>query len=372
MKILVLPRDPGPYQNLLYREIERLGAEVTDLARLTPSRTINLLLLPLELAARRMAGGRIVHLHWVFAFAVPGGQRSRPLRRLAQWWFRLWLCAARVLGLRLVWTAHNVLPHSPVFADETSARQALVNASDLVIAHSAATLCELAALGAVPRRSAVIPHGPFPPAPMIAPLPEPGAGGQPRQFLFFGKLQDYKGVEDLLAAFTAMPDRIPAHLTVAGNCRDPELRSRLHTLALEGRNRIALRLEHVPDSEVTPLLTAADVVVLPFRRVTTSGSAMLALSHGRPLIVPKLAALADLPDDALLRYDGTVTSLTSALTELAQADISALATMSAAARSYATRTTWQEIAARTMAEMISLFDDSAPVGPQSHVAAVRE
>ena len=61
------------------------------------------------------------------------------------------------------------------------------------------------------------------------------------------------------------------------------------------------------------MLAAADVVVLPFRRVTTSGSAMLALSHGRPLIVPDLPGLADLPDEAVLRYDGGVPELIAAI-----------------------------------------------------------
>ena len=39
---------------------------------------------------------------------------------------------------------------------------------------------------------------------------------------------------------------------------------------------------------------------------------MLALSHGRPLIVPDLAGLADLPDQAVLRYDGKIPALTDA------------------------------------------------------------
>jgi glycosyltransferase involved in cell wall biosynthesis len=369
MKVIALPRDRNPYQNLLYGEMERLGTQVAYLGELTPSHTVNLVLLPLELAARRATGSQVVHLHWVFPFAVPGGQRFPLLRWLAQRWFALWLRSARLFRLRLVWTAHNVLPHSPVFADEVSARRALVKSSDLVIAHSPTTLRELAALGAAPQRSAVIPHGPFTPTPLTTPLPDPGADGQPCQFLFFGKVAEYKGVEELLAAFTALPGRIPARLAVVGECHDPGLRSRLHRLADQGGSRVSLRLDRVPDGDVTPLLTAADVVVLPFRRVTTSGSAILALSHGRPLIVPELPALADLPDQALLRYDGTVASLTTALERLAQADVTTLAAMSAAARSYATRTTWPEIAARTRAEMISLLSDSASAGPR-HAAAV--
>ena len=163
MRIMVLPRDPNPYQELLYGEMRRLGVQVIYIGELTPSQTLNLLLLPLEIAARRIAGARLMHLHWVFAFALPGARRFPVMRRMAQVWFLVWLRVCRMLGMHLVWTAHNVLPHEPVFADDVSARRALVEASDLVLAHSQSALAELAALGAVPRRSAVIQHGPIAP-----------------------------------------------------------------------------------------------------------------------------------------------------------------------------------------------------------------
>ena len=42
----------------------------------------------------------------------------------------------------------------------------------------------------------------------------------------------------------------------------------------------------VPDGEVQHYLLAADAVVLPFKEILTSGSAMLALSFGRPVVAP--------------------------------------------------------------------------------------
>lgn len=358
MKILALPRDANPYQTLLYGEMERLGAQVSYMGRLTPSRTLNLIFLPLELFRYRLRGGRLVHLHWVFVFAMPGGHRMLSLRRLAQVWFTVWLRTARLLGLRLVWTAHNVLPHSPVFADEAAARQALVKSADLVIAHSPVTLRELASLEAVPRRAIVIPHGPFGPTGEPGALRVPGAGGGPRHFLFLGQIREYKGIDDLLLAFTALPDETRARLTVGGECPDAGLRAQLERLAHDSGGRVTLRLNRVPDEDVTPLLAAADVVVLPYRRVTTSGSAMLALAHGRPLVVPNLEALSDLPDKAVDRYDGTVPGLTRSLIRLARTDSSLLKDMSTAARSFAAATTWQEIAAQTMKEMAALLDQS--------------
>ena len=53
MRILVLPRDQNPYQALLYGEMRRLGVQVSYIGQLTPSRTLNLLLLPVEVAADR-------------------------------------------------------------------------------------------------------------------------------------------------------------------------------------------------------------------------------------------------------------------------------------------------------------------------------
>ena len=358
MRVLVFPRDDlNPYQRLLYGEMARLGARVTYLGRLTPSHTLNVLLLPAELAARRVAGARLVHLHWVFGFSLPGGDRLPFVRRLAQLWFTLWLRTVRVLGMRLVWTAHNVLPHGRVFADDAVARRALVRASDLVLAHSPAVLAELAALGAVARRAAVIPHGPFGPVDPAAPGASPripGSGDQVRHLLFFGRVEEYKGVDDLLAAVASLPGDVPLRLTVAGQCDDLALRSRLRLLARPASGRVVLRLERVPEDEVTGLLAASDVVVLPFRRITTSGSAMLALAHGRPLIVPDLAALAGLPPPAVIRYDGSVPSLAAALTDAARISRPALAAMSAAATAYASSTSWPEIAARTLSEMASL------------------
>ncbi|GAA3211433.1 glycosyltransferase [Nonomuraea helvata] len=339
MKVLVFPRDSNPYQDLLYGELRGIGVRVHYLGELTSSHTLNLLLLPAELAVRRLAGARIVHLHWVWKFALPGGAR---MRRPAQLWFAAVLGIVRLLGLRLVWTAHNVLPHRPVFADDAAARRTLVRHCDLVIAHHSAALDRLAALGAVPSRAAVIPHGPFP----APPLPPPGGSGEPRTFLFFGRIEPYKGVEDLLAAFTTLPGGLDVRLVIAGSCPDAALAARLEASAADD-DRIDLRLGRVRDEDVARLFAEGDVVVLPFREITTSGSALLALAHGRPLIVPALPALAGLPAAALAGYRDGVTGLTAALRMAAGWDAATLASMSEAALEHVNGVGWTEIARAT-------------------------
>ncbi|GAA0964285.1 glycosyltransferase [Actinocorallia libanotica] len=336
MRLLAFPRDDNPYQELLYTELRRHGVRVRYLGELTPSRTLNVLLLPLELAWQRLRGARLVHLHWVWGFRL-----HRP--DIARWWFMAVLATIALLGQRLVWTAHNVLPHSPVFDDDTAARRFLVRRADLVILHDAATRDALRRIGAEPRHDTVIPHGPYPAPPMPDRPP-----GEPRTFLFFGRIEPYKGVEELLTAFADVPGE--ARLVVAGDCPDRERAARLHAAADE---RVELRLGHVPENEIAALMAEADVVVLPFRAITTSGSALMALSHGRPLVVPDHDTLAELP---AVRYDGTVPALTAALTALSDVDAAVLHAGRRTSLAYARRTGWPRLAQATHRELTALLE----------------
>jgi glycosyltransferase involved in cell wall biosynthesis len=352
MKIFVIPRESNnPYQSILYKEMERLGVQVEYGCLLTSSQTLNQLLLPAETLARRITGTRLTHIHWTYGFEIYGSSRYPFLRRVSQAWFYLWLWIVRISGMRLVWTAHNVLPLGTRFTDDIEARRRLVAASDLVIAHSRATLAELAELGIVPRKSAVIPHGPYEVVrdqeQLSVPATTPGA----RKFLFFGMVEEYKGVDILLSAFTELPLGLDAELTVVGECRDPSLQASLIDLARRSTRRVDLRFERVPETEVSKLLEGADAMVLPYRQSTTSGSALLALSYGRPLIVPDLPGLTELPDEAIIRYDRTVNGLTNALADLIRADDGVLAKMSNAGDAYCASLSWESIARKTFDEM---------------------
>lgn len=363
MRILVFPRDGNPYQNFLYNEMCRHGVRVAYLGEWTPSHSLNILLLPLETIVRRILGERIIHLHWARPFMFPGSPRFRTVRQISQFWFLLWLRTCRMLGMHLVWTAHNVLPLFPLFADDMTARRALVRTSDLVLAHSESALNSLAEMGMAPRRSAVIPHGPFAPDKPVASLRVPGSDQGPCRFLFIGRVEEYKGVDDLLSAFDSMPNNVASYLTVAGQCPDSRLQARVLEYSGMLNASIIVGPDRLSEARMTELIAAADVVVLPFRRITTSGSVMLALSHGRPVIVPDVPTLADLPDAAVVRYDGSISGLTSVMTQMAMTDRSILVKMSESALQYAYRLSWQDIASETKSEMVAILGAEPLGGP---------
>lgn len=94
-------------------------------------------------------------------------------------------------------------------------------------------------------------------------------------------------------------------------------------------------------------MNAADVVALPYARSTTSGSALLALSFGRPVVAPALDFLAEVvpPAAGVLYPPAAAGGLTTALRQARAADWSAAAIL-AHARQY----DWRAIGAQ-MAEI---------------------
>lgn len=341
LRVAALPRDANPYQSLLYSAMQENGVEVTYLGELTPSRSLNLLLLPAEVLVRGRRGLDIVHLHWVFGFRLPGRHRVPVVGLLSEAWFRVFLRTVSATGVRLAWTAHNVLPHSPVFGDDVRGRRALVSAADLVIAHSQATLEELAVLGIRPRASAIVPHGPFSTTAAENRSRDTEAD-RPLTLVFVGAVARYKGVEDLVAAFGSLEDR-QARLIVAGRCTDPNLARRLNSAAMAEGSGIELRLHRLTDVELDDLLHEADVLVLPYREATTSGVAVLGFGAGLPLVVPNLPGLSELPSAAVFRYNSRA-ELAETLAQVIATPLDELRAMGSSGRASVSRLSWAEIA----------------------------
>ena len=355
MKVLVFPRSPNPYQDDLYgamRDVAPIGSPLITrpLGELTPSQTLNILTLPLALAAERARGCRVLHVHWVYPFGLVWA-RSRWARRVMRAWFHVVLLTASALGFAIVWTAHNLVPHEPVFDDDAAARRVLVRRSHTVIAHSAAVAEVVRGWGA--RRVVVIPPGLE--APTYTPDRQAACrrlGLDPARFrvLHFGVVREYKGVDTLLAAAGLEPlaSATDIELVVVGACPDPALGARLAALAAEvGDTRV--RFEHVAADVLDAYLAASDVAVFPFRAITSSSSVGRALGAGVPVVVPDLANLAEVPAGACVRYDpdGGPAALAGAIAHLAGPGRDELRTMAQVAQRVASAWTWPDAAART-------------------------
>src|SRR4051794_25140728 len=167
-----------------------------------------------------------------------------------------------------------------------------------------------------------IPH-PAWPVPDVAPAK---IEGDPL-FGCFGHLNETKRIEELVHAFTRVRERRPgARLLLVGS-----LAVRLARLELpEGVEH----RDYVPEDELWSLMAACDAIV-SLRSPTmgeTSGSAIRALSLGKPLVVSDVGWFAELPGEAVIKVpvdeleEDTLAAALEALT-----DPSVRASMGAAA-----------------------------------------
>jgi glycosyltransferase involved in cell wall biosynthesis len=290
VRVVAFPRDQNPYQANLYSHLH--GVSTRYVGDWSPSQTANVFALPAEVLLNRLRGARILHLHWVFGFRLPGTSRIPWLRWVSLAVYKSTVQVARAVGMKIVWTAHNTLPHDQVFPCDLTARRWLVRRCDLVIVHSRASLTELNGIVGTLRRVAVIPHGPVSDA--ARPVPGDGRTG-PISLLVFGRIARYKGIDAVLAAYNEVADQTTLELTFAGECPDATLRAALSTTAEGASGRVRLRLEHVPDAELGELFAAHDAVLLPYSHGTTSGIGILACELGAAVLAPRLPAFDGLP-----------------------------------------------------------------------------
>ena len=232
----------------------------------------------------------VFHAHW------PGDVASieRLIGAVSGSTSRLYrVRAARRTGGAFVWTVHNLTNHEmPHPRLHDLFWWDLVRKVDAWISPNAHAVSEIVtrwpALERVPH--AVIPLGHY--RSTFSPSPRPEEAGDTRTALLFGKIRRYKGVDDLISAFERLPNA-DYRLLIAGLPRK-ELGESLVSMSSDPRITCDFRL--IPDSEVPRLFARADLMVLPFRQITNSSSALLALSLGVPILATDLPAMRELQE----------------------------------------------------------------------------
>lgn len=163
----------------------------------------------------------------------------------------------------------------------------------------------------------IVPHPAFP----VPDLAAADVGGEPL-FGTFGNVNASKRVPQLLEAFGRVRRQHEATglLLVGATSPGFDLDRRLQRLGLDGTG--VVREGYVDERRLWELMIAADVHV-SLRSPTmgeTSGTAIRALSLGRPLIVSDVGWFSELPDDVALKIpvdEHEVETLTAALELLA-------------------------------------------------------
>jgi glycosyltransferase involved in cell wall biosynthesis len=238
-------------------------------------------------------------------------------------WFVLW-CRKR--GIKVVLTVHDLLPHD-TGQEYKEKFLRLYQSVDRIICHSGHVKDRLAGEFSVENdRVSVIPHGPFfydlMPAMANNTLSHEKINPRPVRFLWQGIIHPYKGVDLLLEEWRKVESPSGENeLIIAGTGSADLLRQiREQVQSLKLRN-VVLKLEFISAEELIELYREADVVVYPYRAITTSGSLATGLALGKTIVASDLPVFRELLTDrlnALLVNVDDPDALANALSELAR------------------------------------------------------
>lgn len=244
--------------------------------------------------------------------------RERPEVIIFQWWsgtvlhsYLLLAWIARLLRARIVVEFHEVLDTAEASRPLVRAYVRwfmpwLIRASAGFVIHSEfdrEALKKQYLLG--DRPVAIIPHGPYDHYNLSnAQTPYREAPRDCCNLLYFGVIRPFKGVEDLITAFDAIPpNEIDQYwLTIVGETwEDWTLPAELISQS-SYHERITFINRYVSDTEAAALFAGADAVVLPYHRSSSSGPLHIAMSQGLPVIITRVGGIPE----SVENYEGAV------------------------------------------------------------------
>jgi glycosyltransferase involved in cell wall biosynthesis len=234
-------------------------------------------------------------------------------------WLVRWM---RWRGAAVVYTVHNLLPHDTGEHLLPGYRR-LYESVDRIICHNAPAREQLIRrFGVEAARISVIPHGPL----FNEPQWTTEAARQrlaipPGQCmaLWQGFIKPYKGISFLLAAWARIcRQKLNARLFIVGTGETAQLESIRDQVSAAGfEDDVELVFRFVSREELSAYYQAADILVYPYREVTTSGALLTGLNYRKPIVATTLPPFQELLDGGavLLEY-GDVAALESALAHL--------------------------------------------------------
>jgi beta-1,4-mannosyltransferase len=263
-----------------------------------------------------------VHIHWLFNF-IKKGNLWVELKGLAR--FIIILIHLKMSRIKIVHTVHNFPPYHEDHAMIGYLYAiSLINLADLVICHSDTARRELSHFTLKRQKLRVMPHGSYTgyyrndigkdSARRTLGIPQDAF-----VYLFFGLIREYKGVDELIEAFLRLHDD-KSLLYIAGDS--------LHNGYVENHiiPRIAkspnIRLvnSYITDNDVHLYFNACDALVYPFRRITSSGSMMLAYTFAKPVVIRDCGLAREAFDEDAAVYFSDPGGLTKALEKVRDLD----------------------------------------------------
>jgi D-inositol-3-phosphate glycosyltransferase len=224
-------------------------------------------------------------------------------------WIFLW--TAKLLGFKIIYTAHNILPHEKKLYHRFLFKF-IYYLCDLIIPTSDFARNQLESQFHIkPDKIKTIPIGNTGPSELSIPSREEARNklaipsGQ-KLLLLFGAIREYKGIDAGIKAMSIVRDRIEdIKLLIVGPCSSEKLLSHYYSLihALSVEDIVDIRPSFIDDKDVPVYMASSDIVILPYRKMSGHSAVLfLAYYFGKPVIATKVGGLGEAVEDGRSGY----------------------------------------------------------------------
>jgi beta-1,4-mannosyltransferase len=251
-----------------------------------------------------LARTSFIFFHWPDEFFAPGNsfEGIKSLTKLVA------VHIAKILWrAKLVWVAHNAKPHDSASLDSLPKRWFLRSLDGVVFLseHSCNLIRDLYP-EIRPCETLVTVHPHYRGSSVSHETPCANERGN-INLLHFGQIRPYKNIEGLVDAASSVS--FGFHLSIVGMVVDQALCETIQS-KVQRLSHITLDFRQAPlgEAELEMIVDSSDAVVLPYKNILNSATALFSLSRNRPILAPNMGSLPELREtvghDWVYLYDG--------------------------------------------------------------------
>ncbi|MCO5286618.1 MAG: glycosyltransferase [Chitinophagaceae bacterium] len=199
----------------------------------------------------------------------------------------------KLLGKRIFYTAHNVLPHNKENSFVRFQFRLIYHTMHRIIVHTEYIRGRIQnEFGISPSKLNEVIHGVYerelnPEITREAARKYFKLSSSAVVVLLFGSISKYKGLDILLKSMDSLA-KDDLQLLVSGRL-DPDYKIEFDALVEKYKSKnIVFVIRRIEDAEVEYCFKAADVTVLPYREASQSGVLFMSYAYGVPVIAPKM------------------------------------------------------------------------------------
>lgn len=274
--IASFPNYQNPYTRLFYNALRPYNIDHVGLLRFS-----------LNWLANVQDQLDALHIHWPEDI----WRREEKLESIQCLMF-LWsyLHVAQKLGLKRIWTMHDLEPHHNPNRLDRVGNWILARHSDLLICHSNWAAGQLHQKYSISDKLVVMPHGNYEPCypeprPREVVLQEFGLSSKPAIVSCVGILRPYKGIEIACQASKRLQGEV--QLVIAGRVHPTMDAARLQKM-VDSYPAITLIPGRLTEQEFSDIVSISETVLLPYKKITGSGVLLAAWTLGCGVIASDL------------------------------------------------------------------------------------